>query len=320
MARKGKGIELEPKDPPAQPGEEQPVFVDDKGPADPGETTLVLEEDEPGKKGGKGPQSPGTETAARPGDGKGKERDLEEENENLKRALRESRTRGRQLMADLALARQAHSTEETRRKEQEEAGKRAKRLESLKDVDDLSEAATIIRDEVVEGHVRPQFITLRRSLVRLSQKEARGSYEDYDERLEKSGLVEAITVDPVTGQAKDPVLWKKIMLDSEDPGEDAYLVATELLREQGKLKPEEETDEDLETLDGKGGDRAAGRREVVDALNRNVNRPRGIGSLPGSGEEPATKRLTRKQIDAMTDAERARLPKAIIEEWLMGAP
>lgn len=315
MARKAKGsgstTTIAPDD-----GAEAPTFLDSK-PTDETaqDVSLVPDDDRDEREERAERDGPGTRSDDR-GDGQtsGRRKDTpEQEEQNLKAALREERRRSRQALEDLDRERARASTEERRRMAAEEDAARAKRLEDL-DEKPLSEAIGVIRDEVVGPAVQ----RARVDHVRLSQKVARLTYKDYDEVLKKSGVEDEITLD-ASGRAKDPVMWKRLLVDAEDPGEEAYLIGKEILRQRGQRAGGLD-EEEGELLDEPAGDRATGRREVVERLERNGDRPRGIRDIPDAGAPATTRRFTRTQIDRLSEAERSRLPANVIDEWLMGRP
>jgi hypothetical protein len=124
--------------------------------------------------------------------------------------------------------------------------------------------------------------------------------------LEASGVQAAITL--TDGKPGDPDIYRKIFAESLDPGEDAYRLAQQLLaRQEGREPTREPDDEAIATFDEPAGDRAQGRREILDQLG-----------LPSSGYSGPQK-LTRRQIDAMSDQQRSRLPEHVIEWWLSGS-
>ena len=290
-----------------------PVFPDSRG-AEPAEEVRLVEE-EPEK----APKSPGTRADKARGDGEavtGKEPDAEKE--NLRKALRQERGKRRTLLDDIRYEKEQRQRAEERAKATEEQAARAKKLEALDEAEDLKSAAPIL-SAMTKDSIMPEINGLHRKVIRQSQELARLRHqEEYDRRLEESGLVDFIRVDPQTGKPKDLDMWKAIYVDADDPGEAAYEIATSLLEEAGKLEREEQ-EEGVEVLNERAGDRATGRREVIDRLNKTAERPKGIRDLPSAGA-PISRKLTRRQMDLMTDEQRAKLPPDVIEEWLAGAP
>jgi len=269
----------------------------------------VLVEEEPEK-------SPGTEPQDAPGDGTaGKD----PEKENLKTALREGRSRAkareRNLLAEIEVERTGRRQAEERaaRAESEKGSKQA--LEKLDDAT-LSEAAPTIVEMAVSS-MAPQVVKATRIAIRATQAVARLQHQDYDEVVEKY-LVPLIKLDPVTKRPADPEMWDKVYVNpiDDDSGETAYQLATELKERAegtGTIREAGVTD-----LSEKAGDRAQGRRDVIETLTETAARPRGIRAIPAS-PAPAVRTLTRAQIDAMTPEQRGKLSQSVIDQWL-GAP
>lgn len=289
---------------------EAPVFTDARG-TEPAEEIRLVEE-EPEKR-------PGTRTEKVRGDGEaGKGNEPDAEKENLRKALHQERGKRRTLLDTIRYEKEQRQKAEDRAKIAEEQTVQAKKLEALDDAADLRAAAPIL-SEAARDRIMPEIDGLHRKVIRQSQELARLRYKDeYDRRIEESGLVDLIRVDPQTGKPKDLDMWKAIYVDADDPGDAAYDIATGLLEEQGKLE-REPAEEGMDVLSERVGDRATGRREVIDQLNRNAERPKGIRDLPSAGA-PASRKLTRRQLDLMSDEQRAKLPADVIEEWLAGAP
>ena len=283
---------------------------------------VVLDGDKPG---GPGTQ-PTEEKTGGEGDGTTDRPVGDPKDRNLTAALREERAKRRDILSKYDTERrlredaeaQARNAEERARQEKE----RADRLAKIDEVDDLGKAVPLIRDEVaqeVEGRVRPVVDRALIISIRNSQNAAAGKHTDYFELLEKSGVEAAITIDPKTGRPADPDMYRLIFMQSDDPGEDAYRLARQILDRKEGRKPEESlAEENVDVLDEKAGDRAQGRREVIDRLDKAAERPRSIGNLPSSGGSGPTK-LTRRQIDNMSDAQRRNLPEHVIEWWLSGS-
>jgi len=111
-------------------------------------------------------------------------------------------------------------------------------------------------------------------------------------------------------------------LRSDDPAEDAYQLGLDLLEKQGSARPAAEAQKTADgavVLDEKAGDRTDGRREVLETLSQNADRPRGIGSLPAA-EGRVIRKLTSDDISKMSDAEYQRLPQHVRDAYLAGGP
>lgn len=315
MAKARKSAAPDPVTAPEDDGAGRPLLVDGQG-GEGDEVRLAVVDDGPDDGDGQERDGQGTRSGSEDrGDGqrRGGKRD---QVDNLNAALREERDKGRRLLSDLEDQRARTANAERRAQEAEQTTTRAKRFEEM-DEKPLSESIPLIEETLV----RPAFQKARADHVRLSQKVAKRDYPDYDKVLRESGVEDGITL--VNGQPKDPVLWRRLLIDAEDPGEEAYLIGKELLRQRSAngRGAGEEDDEDPEVLDQPAGDRAAGRREVIERLDRNGQRPRGIREIPSADPGVGTRRLSRKQIDAMAPEERARvLSPAALDEWLMGAP
>jgi TolA-binding protein len=275
--------------------------------------TVVLVEEEPAA-----PPGPGTSPEAK-GGGDGKEKtpeQLKKENQNLRGALKETRGQRRSLLAEVELLRQQRAQQERTAAEQQRKRQSDVDLGKLEDASDLREAAPIIIKAARE-QILPDLDLAQRRIIKQSQRIAELAHEDYHEVLTESGLVDLIRVD-ANGTPKDPDLWRKIYVEEEDPGEAAYQLALEL-RARKDGRDVTAGDPDLIESNETPGDRATGRREVVDQLRRTAERPSGIRNISPTAPPPS-RRFTRRQIDQMTDEQRARLPDDVIEEWLAGAP
>jgi hypothetical protein len=299
-------------------GEMEHVFPDakDAGGGLDDQKTVVLVEEEPAA-----PPAAGQGTAPEKGGGDGKEKtaeQLKKENQNLRGALRETRGQRRSLLAEVEALRQQRTEQERTQAELARKRQSDADLGKLEDAADLREAAPIILKAARE-QILPDLDLAQRRIIKQSQRIAEMQHEDYHQVLQESGLVDLIRVD-VNGVPKDPDLWKKIYVTEEDPGEAAYQLALEL-KAQKEGRDVTGGDPDLiETNDDNpAGDRATGRREVVDQLRRTAERPTGIRNISPT-PAPPMRRFTRRQIDQMTDEQRSRLPDDVIEEWLAGAP
>lgn len=241
-----------------------------------------------------------------------------EKAQNLQRALAESRTRGRHLRDELAETAARLRVAEQARVSASREQDTARQYEALDAATHLKDAIPIIRD-IVFSELEPHIIKARRAGINASEKVARRDHADYDEVLAQSGVLAGITVSPTTGKPGDPAMWQRLVLDSEDPAEDAYALGRELLglNETESMPPPRPADPGVEVLSEPTGDRASGRREVLDLVRTNAERPQGVRRVPTSpGQE--VRRLTRQSIDTMPDAEYARLPEHIKQAYLQG--
>lgn len=296
--------------------DELPTFVDAAPKAEPSgqEVVYEFEPDKPDT----GPKEPAEEKKPA-GDGTpAKEVTDADKVKNLQHAIREERGKRRSVLAELEETRaRLRLVDDDRQRQQSEEAKAA-RAAKLDEAVDIKDALPHIT-EAVRADLDPFIASARRAGIKASERVTRLIHKDYDEVLQKSGVQAAITIDPATGKAPDPVMWNMLVLRSDDPAEDAYNLALDLLEKQGTARPDPEPKKAEETvvLDEKAGDRTDGRREVLETLSQNADRPRGIGSLPAA-EGKVVRRLTSEAISQMSDAEYARLPAHIREAYLAG--
>jgi hypothetical protein len=290
--------------------QDRPKLVDGQGAPEESakkpEVELVLE-DEGGEAGDKPKGAEGPRREAPRGEG-GKGKDDDPEKRNLKAALKETRGKTRSIKAELETTRAQLAEEERKRKALESDAASKARMDKLDEAGDIKEALPHIVEEVF-GKVEPFVVNQRKSIIEISQNYMRDRHTDYDDLLEKSGVAAGITLD-TNGRPSDPVMWRRIMLDSTDPGRDAYQLSRELLglEDDPAVKPND-----------KGGAPKEARREDQAPLRTESERPRGIGGLPAStGRE--LRRLSYEDIDKMNEVEYDKLPKHVKEEYLAGRP
>lgn len=296
------------------PEDELPTFVDSAVKVDAAGKDVVyeFEPDTPA-----GPKEPAAKKAE--GDGTPAKVVTDAEKvENLQKALRESRGMRRSVLAELEETRAKLRLVDDQQQARDSEAKKAARDAKLDEVVDIKEALPHIT-EAVRADLDPYIASARRAGIKASERVSRLIHQDYDEVLKQSGVQAAITIDPATGKAPDPVMWTMLILRSDDPAEDAYNLGLDLLEKQGSARPASDVPEDTGkvVLDMTAGDRSQGRREVLDTLATNADRPRGIGSLPAA-EGRVIRKLTSEAISQMPDAEYARLPKHIREAYLAG--
>lgn len=304
------------------PEDELPTFVDSAAKVESAGQDVVyeFEPDTPTT----GPKEP-SEDKKPEGDGTPAKVTDADKAKNLQYALREERDKRREerhkhrsVLAELEETRtRLRLVDEQRQREQSNEAKAA-RAAKLDEAVDIKEALPHIT-EAVRADLDPFIASARRAGIKASERVSRLIHTDYDEVLQKSGVQAAITIDPATGKAPDPVMWNMLIIRSDDPAEDAYSLALDLLEKQGIARPDPAPPQATETvvLEEKAGDRTDGRREVLDTLSQNADRPRGIGSLPAA-EGKVVRRLTSEAISQMSDAEYARLPAHIREAYLAG--
>lgn len=225
---------------------------------------------------------------------------------NLGVALKHERDRGKRLSEELAGERAAHAVAETEAKRLRDEQSRADNRKKLEDAQDLTEALPAIKDEIT-AELEPGIIAARRGVIRLSQKMAQKEYPDYDDVITKSGVADMIALDPNTGKPKDPAAWRKLILLSEDPGEDAYALGLSILEGRGERSTPETISD---------GAREAPPRPVIE-VRPTADRFSGVRRLAASaGREP--RRVTDADIGKMSEDEYAALPKHVREAYLAG--
>jgi hypothetical protein len=225
---------------------------------------------------------------------------------NLGTALKHEREHGKRLRDELAQERAAHEHAEAEAKRLRDEATRAENRKTLEEAQDLTSALPAIKSEII-SEMEPGIISARKGVIRISQKLARFEHDDYDEMLNKSGVADAIAIDPATGKPRDPVMWRKLILMSEDPGEDAYALAVSIREERGELEP---------TTPRSDGAREETPRPVIE-VRTTADRFGGVRRLShATGREPRV--LTDTDIEKMPDEEYARLPKSVRDAYLAG--
>jgi hypothetical protein len=154
-------------------------------------------------------------------------------------------------------------------------------------------------EQRVRGELAARDAALVAEKVARTQTAFERDHKDYRDVLRRSGVLADIRPDAQSGRPRDPWLYQHIY-QSEDPARTAYEYA------QGRLAKEREADAEIRG-------EARGRRETVQQVVAAADRPRGIGALPGSTS--ARTGLTRPQIHAMTDDQKARLKKDRPDVW-----
>jgi hypothetical protein len=281
--------------------EPEPVFPDSKADPEPetpdGETPDVVY-DPPPEEPALEPEKPAEERRPRV--------DPAIQAKNLGTALKHERDRGKKLSEELAGERAAHAASEAEAKRLRDEKARTDNRQKLEDAQDLTEALPAIKDEIT-AELEPGIIAARRGVIRLSQKMARRDYEDYDDVITKSGVSDMIALDPNTGKPKDPAAWRKLILLSEDPGEDAYALGLSILEGRGE-SPTPKTPS--------GGAREPALRPVIE-VRPTADRFGGVRRLAASsGREQ--RHVTDADIEKMSEAEYGALPKHVREAYLAG--
>ena len=299
--------------------DELPTFVDSAAKVEPADTEVVYEF-QPDKPEATGPKEPAEKKAE--GDGTPAKVVTDADKvENLQKAIREERGKRRSVLAELEDTKERLRLVDEHRHSQQSEEARAARAAKLDEAADIKEALPHIT-EAVRADLDPFIAGARRAGIKASEKVSRLIHSDYDDVLQKSGVQAAITIDPATGKAPDPVMWNMLILRSDDPAEDAYQLGLDLLEKQGSARPAAEAEKTAGgavVLDEKAGDRTDGRREVLETLSQNADRPRGIGSLPAA-EGRVIRKLTSDDISKMSDAEYQRLPQHVRDAYLAGGP
>jgi len=302
-----------------KPEDELPTFVDSAAKVEPAGTEVVYEF-QPDKSEATGPKEPAEQKAE--GDGTPAKVVTDADKvQNLQKAIREERGKRRSVLVELEETKARLRLADEQRHSQQSEEARAARAAKLDEAADIKEALPHIT-EAVRADLDPYIASARRAGIKASERVSRLIHPDYNEVLQKSGVEAAITIDPATGKAPDPVMWNMLILRSDDPAEDAYQLGLDLLEKQGSARPAAEAQKTADgavVLDEKAGDRTDGRREVLETLSQNADRPRGIGSLPAA-EGRVIRKLTSDDISKMSDAEYQRLPQHVRDAYLAGGP
>lgn len=221
---------------------------------------------------------------------------LQEEREKRKEVQRDQEN----LAERVERARTQYFSEQQRREAAKKAAERPKT--NYNELADLNAVAEKLREEVLgEANERVQAVSsqLVSTKVKWSEQYWRDRFDDYDERLEESGVKQATTFNPATGQFHDPFLAGTIF-NAEDPALFAYEYAS------GKLGKKVET---RAREDG----RREGRKEVVEQVRKVATRPVNFGKVAGSSASRQTFRLA--DITAMTDNQQRWIKKNRPEVW-----
>ena len=168
------------------------------------------------------------------------------------------------------------------------------------DLPDMNAVATELRKQMdvqMGNRIGTMESDFLRAKVTMSEQFMRTQHEDYDEVLNESGVQAAIAF--VEGRPVDPFLWN-LIFRSDNPGLTAYTYA------KGKLHEGTEV-----AAESRGEER--GRREVVEKIHGNADKPRGIANLTASSAQEGG--LTRRDIDAMSDEKKAWLKKNRPDVW-----
>jgi hypothetical protein len=187
--------------------------------------------------------------------------------------------------------------------------------ERLTNAETMADAAPVLLD-MAGRQAQGQFLDVKRSVAILSQELARTRHADYDDVLEDSGLTALLALD-ANGRPRDPDVWERIYMRSDNPGEDAYAIALDMVAE--KDGRDTRRGDGYEELPPATGSRADGRRDVMRSLETTTTRPRGIRDLPPAGGQQR-RRLTLTDIDKMPRSERDRLPPEVLAQWLGKPP
>lgn len=152
--------------------------------------------------------------------------------------------------------------------------------------------------------------------IKLSEVSSRARHADFDQVLSAGGVFEAMTQRP-DGSYANPVLARMILQDP-DPGERAYiigkgrLVAMEDAKAEAELKGEAATAEPkaevkadssvTATAEPKSAEAEAerrGARAVVDKVNANSQKAKGISQLRKAGPIGKTATWTKEELDTL---------------------
>ena len=180
----------------------------------------------------------------------------------------------------------------------------AEKADGLGKVAELSvqEAARLIQDNDKQWAAR--FTELqRRTHIQISEVAARGRHPDYDQKLSEAGIYAAIKQRD-DGSFPNPYLARRILL-SADPGEEAYQLAVgrQEYEQAQKGEPAEEAPmaeqkpapaaapkaaeapkpEVAKPAEGEAEAERRGARRVVEKIEANAQKPRGIAGLRSAG-------------------------------------
>lgn len=301
--------------------DEVPEFPDSPARVTPkAQVEEVVYEFEPDPDPDKGPKEPAAETPAA-GDGTSTKVITDAEKvTNLQKAIKQERGKRRSVLAELEQTKERLRLSDAQSKVVQSEAAKAEREAKLDEAVDIKQALPHIT-EAVRADLDPYIASARRAGLKASERVSRLIHEDYDKVLNESGVSAAVTINPATGKPPDPVMWRMLVLESDDPAEDAYQLAQDILEQRAAEDPSGvkkvgDTKVDV-VLDTTGGDRADGRREVLETISTNADRPRGIGSLPAA-EGRVVRKLTPEAISKMPDEEYARLPQHIRDAYLAG--
>ena len=225
---------------------------------------------------------------------------------------RDKRKKARGLYEAAEAARVKTAEENARlRREQAKQAEAAQTPVDYSSMADLNEAFKTFEERLL-GRVQNVRASVEgttlRTKVALSETFYRSIHEDYDEVLDKSGVAQAIQVNPATGHPNDPFLFNAIY-GADNPAAFAYDYA------KGKLAPEAE-----DAAEARGVER--GRQETVQTIVKNVGKPRGIHGLSTSSAAKVGG-YTFEDIDRMSDAQKQHIMAKhpdLWERYLMAVP
>lgn len=210
---------------------------------------------------------------------------------------------------------------------------RAALTKRANEANDMGELLGIAIDEIDrvdrlrQAQIKTHEVTTH---VRLSDLNARLRYPDYDQALKAAGITEALGHD--NGKFRDPYLARQVYL-AADPGEEAYQLAKGKLEHERMLQGGDE-DSPVPSQPAEVAPAAApaatvvadaerrGAQRVVEAVNQNAARPKGVRGLRPAGGGESIK-YTKRQLDEMMEKNPSAYERLVetnvgLERWHLG--
>lgn len=176
---------------------------------------------------------------------------------------------------------------------------------------DMGEVAEIVMDAFQKKtHTadRSRAIQERTTALAKREEEFRKEHPDYDEKLTKSGIFSATSIDPATNRYRNPAIAKDIYT-AADPIARSYELALGALEQRGELEePAESVPAEPSAAPSapKPAPTAAAPApkpapSVPAAPSERPVHPRGVNVLPRTGAGPQRVGFTRQALDRMMD-------------------
>jgi len=194
---------------------------------------------------------------------------------------------------------------------------RAEKAEGLGQVAAMSleESAKLLQEQDQVWSERFADLQFRMG-IKLSEVSSRGRHQDYDQVLNDGGVFAAMTQRP-DGSYANPVLARMILNDP-DPGERAYIIGkgrliaaedakaevepkgeAEVKVEKAEVKAEPKAEVKAEPKDAEAEAERRGARAVVDKVNANSQKAKGISQLRKAGPIGKTATWTKEELDTL---------------------